>query len=111
MFYSQAAYEEYQESVANDAMTDGEWRSSAVAEYAREHGRMHPDLAWITSPYDTIEANPFYVGNPVSYPYDGDSEEIPFTKYADAVACAARIAKTFGRSARVIRVSGGFVAQ
>lgn len=33
-----------------------------VAEYARNHGALRPEAAWILSPFDTWEANPFFVG-------------------------------------------------
>jgi hypothetical protein len=45
----------------------------AVSEGAREVGRMNPDRAWILTPFDSWEKNPFYVGPPVKHPED-DSE-------------------------------------
>lgn len=113
MFYSEAAYEEYQDSMEQDAMTDGQWRSAACGEYARNHGAERRDVAWICTPYDTWEANPAYVGTPVNHPEScGDEGDyfIPQT-FANANRIAARIAEVFGRVAVVRRVPGGFVAE
>lgn len=41
-------------------------------EYVRAVGAEKPDQAWIGTPYDTIEPNPFYTGPPVPHP---DSSE------------------------------------
>jgi hypothetical protein len=51
-------------------MSDGEYYSMAFKEYAREHGRENPDQAWINTPMDTWEPNPFYRGPPVRHPED-----------------------------------------
>lgn len=47
----------------------------AVAEYASEHGRLDTDRAWILSPFDTWERNPFYQGPPQSHPEDCEYED------------------------------------
>lgn len=46
----------------------------ACKEYARNVGAERPDLAWISTPLDSWERNPFYSGPPVQHPED-DSEE------------------------------------
>lgn len=56
----------------------------AVAEYAREHGRINRESAWILSPFDTWERNPFYQGppqrHPEDYSYDDEENDAPFVK-------------------------------
>ena len=42
----------------------------ATREYARNVGMNNLDQAWILSPYDTWERNPFYSGPPVAHPED-----------------------------------------
>ena len=49
--------------------------SMHVAEYARNHGALTPEKAWILSPFDTWEANPSYQGPPVRHPEDYEPEE------------------------------------
>jgi hypothetical protein len=49
--------------------------SDAVREYACNYGMDHPDRAWILSPYDTWERNPFYQGPPVPHPEDFSEDE------------------------------------
>lgn len=47
----------------------------AVKEYAANVGAENRDNAWILSPYDSWERNPFYVGPPVRHPEDDFDEE------------------------------------
>jgi hypothetical protein len=42
--------------------------SEASREYARNTGYEHLDRAWILSPYDVWERNPYYVGAPQPHP-------------------------------------------
>jgi hypothetical protein len=44
--------------------------SDAVKEYAHNLGHDNQDVAWILSPYDTWEKNPFYLGPKVPHPED-----------------------------------------
>lgn len=44
--------------------------SEARAEYARNAGREDTGRAWILTPWDTWEANPFYHGPAVRHPED-----------------------------------------
>jgi hypothetical protein len=55
------------------------YMQEAVGEYAREHGRLNPDRAWILSPFDSWEPNPFYQGPPARHPEDDEYEpgEVP----------------------------------
>jgi hypothetical protein len=46
--------------------------SEAMREYTWNVGRDRPDRAWICTPYDTWEPNPFYTGDPVAHPEDRD---------------------------------------
>ncbi len=109
----QSAYEEREIALEQDAMTDGEWRSAALSQYASAHGADRRDCAWICTPYDTWEANPYYVGTPVNHPESCGDEGDYFIpqSFADASRIAARIAEVFGRAAVVRRVPGGFVAE
>lgn len=49
-------------------------RYATITDAVREHtfnvGRDHPDVAWILSPYDTWNRNPYYTGEPVPHPED-----------------------------------------
>jgi hypothetical protein len=47
----------------------------AVQEYAQEHGRENRDCAWILSPFDTWERNPFYEGPAARHPEDERGDE------------------------------------
>jgi hypothetical protein len=55
--------------------SQGEYLTQVVREYAREHGAMEPDRAWILSPLDTWERNPFYRGPPVRHPEDDRDDD------------------------------------
>lgn len=41
-----------------------------LREFARNAGAEQPDRAWILTPWDTWEPNPFYSGPPVRHPED-----------------------------------------
>lgn len=49
--------------------------SDAVREYARNVGAERRDQAWIVSPYDTWERNPFYSGPPQPHPEDNCGDD------------------------------------
>jgi len=61
------------DALAQDAMTQGEYNGAAVAQHAAAYGAEDTERAWILSPFDTWERNPFYQGPPVAHPED-DSE-------------------------------------
>jgi hypothetical protein len=56
-------------------MTDGEYYTMAFREWAWVHGADSPDLAWISTPYDTWERNPHYRGPPARHPEDDCYDE------------------------------------
>jgi len=45
-----------------EPLTQGEYLTMAVREYAAAHGAEDPTREWILSPFDTWEPNPFYKG-------------------------------------------------
>lgn len=58
--------------------------SDAVREYAANVGFDRPDVAWILSPYDTWERNPYYSGPPACHPDDFCDDEF-FDEMVEAV--------------------------
>lgn len=46
----------------------------AMREYARNVGREYPERAWICTPLDSWEPNPFYAGPPARHPEDDCDE-------------------------------------
>lgn len=64
------AQRERDDALAMEAMNDGEYARAAVNQYASAHGANDPDVAWILSPFDSWEPNPFYSGPPVPHPED-----------------------------------------
>ena len=58
-----------------DGMSEGEYLSEAVRQYAYAYGEEEPEKPWILSPFDTWERNPHYVGPPVPHPEDYDYDE------------------------------------
>ncbi len=45
-----------------------------VDEYTRNHGVLRPEAAWILSPFDTWEANPFFSGPRPPHPESCEEE-------------------------------------
>lgn len=80
MFYE----DEMDAALAQDAMNQGEYAAAAVRQYAAVYGEADTASAWVLTPYDTWERNPFYVGEPQPHPEDDSDlyEDDPFT--ADA---------------------------
>jgi hypothetical protein len=57
--------------IQDDLDHEAEWSMrAAVDEYAREYGAIFSSAAWISSPYDTWERNPHYVGPEQPHPED-----------------------------------------
>lgn len=56
-----------------ESLTDGEYMSAALDQYAGAHGAETPDRAWILSPFDTWEPNPHYRGPAVPHPEDDEA--------------------------------------
>src|SRR5205085_6265266 len=65
----------YGEDSYSDSLTDSQWRTAAVQQYAADRGQFRPDQAWILSPYDTWEPNPFYIGPRQPHP-EGDEPPV-----------------------------------
>jgi len=61
---------ERDDALAMEAMTDGEYHSMALAQYADAHGSVDTTSAWILSPFDSWERNPHYVGPAQPHPED-----------------------------------------
>lgn len=71
LFYSQEQYNEYMDELHGPRATP----SAARNEYACNAGEDDPDRAWILTPWDTWESNPFYHGPAAPHPeYEGDYE-------------------------------------
>lgn len=85
-------YEEERERVLlEESMTQGEYMRAAVDQYAAAHGAENPDHAWILSPFDTWERNPYYTGPPVRHPEDPDPcEDCPACPGDDWDSCENR---------------------
>ena len=47
---------------------DYNYETEAVRQYTYEVGSQLTNQAWILSPYDTWEKNPFYIGEPQPHP-------------------------------------------
>jgi hypothetical protein len=62
---------EREDALAQDAMTQGEYNSTAISQYSSAHGADSQDCAWILSPFDSWERNPFYSGPAQPHPEDG----------------------------------------
>lgn len=58
-----------------DGMSQGEYLTEAVRQYAQVYGAEEPEKPWILSPFDTWERNPYYSGPPVPHPEDYDYDE------------------------------------
>ena len=48
------------------------FEQEAMREYARNVGREFPTRAWIATPLDSWEKNPYYNGPPVRHPEEDD---------------------------------------
>jgi len=70
------AYEEERElALFYECLPEGEYIALQLREFAEEHGRDRPDLAWIGTPYDTWEPNPFYDGRYGVVPHPEDDTQ------------------------------------
>ena len=74
MFGPSDCERERRESLREERMSQGEYLTEAVAQYAAAYGAEDTSRAWILSPFDTWEPNPYYVGPPVPYP-DADESD------------------------------------
>ena len=62
---------EYQADMDQASMSQGEYMSESLYQYASAHGADRPDTAYILSPFDTWESNPYYTG-PAGAPHPED---------------------------------------
>ena len=62
--------DEKQAALQNEALTEGELYSASMREYAGNVGSENTEQAWILTPFDTWERNPYYNGPPVRHPED-----------------------------------------
>lgn len=97
----------YEEESFSDSLSDSQWRSAAVQQWAADRGQLRPDLAWIISPFDTWEPNPFYVGPRQPHP-DDDCDYIPLT-FQQALTIAKALARANDRPVRIERDRDGFI--
>jgi hypothetical protein len=51
------------------------WETEAVRQYAYAIGSENTERAWILSPFDTWEPNPFYIGEPQPHPNEENYED------------------------------------
>ena len=93
MYYSYEQYEERLESDRQDSLSQGEWMSEALNQYAAMHGT--PDRQWVLSPFDTWERNPCYRGPEQTHPEDREymSEEEADAEEAALKAYRAQLAQ------------------
>lgn len=59
----------------DEYMTPGEYMSAAIGEYARNHGELDTERAWILTPFDTWVKNPHYTGPAVPHPEEYDYDD------------------------------------
>jgi hypothetical protein len=60
--------EERENALYNESLTQGQFMDASMDEYVRNYGEMNPDVAWISTPFDTWGQNPFYTGPAVPHP-------------------------------------------
>jgi hypothetical protein len=107
MFY-QGANEAY-EGAYTDSLTDAQWRTEAVGQYAAVYGAERRDAAWILSPFDTWERNPSYNGPAQPHPED-DADAIPyFLSFREVMDYADDAARREGRAVKVRRFGDGWM--
>lgn len=88
----------------SDTLSYSQWQAEAVRQYAGDHGRDRPDLAYILSPYDTWETNPFYVGPRQPHP-ESDEPPVDLT-FKQAATMAKALAMAQLRPVRLGRYGG-----
>ena len=66
---------EKQAGLEQEAMTQGEYMRAAINQYAGAYGAEDPKRAWILTPFDTWERNPYYKGPPVRHPEDDQNDD------------------------------------
>jgi len=82
--------------------------SDAVREYSRNYGAP-ANVAWILSPYDSWEPNPWYAGPYLGHPEDDDRLGECFLTFKDAALFARSHAIKFRKVMKVKRFKTVFV--
>ena len=59
----------------SDYMSNSEYMSEALNQYAGVYGEERQDEEWISSPYDTWHRNPYYTGVPGRHPEEDYEDE------------------------------------
>jgi hypothetical protein len=115
MYRTAEAQMEYEDAMFNESLSQGAYMRAAVNEYARNHGEMNRDRAWILSPFDTWEANPYYRGPAMPHPEDAmamDADDPAllgiFRTFKEASKAAAAAARVERCPVKVIRKDGGW---
>lgn len=115
-------YYDEDEDNSSEYLTQSEWTTMALKEYAREYGRENPNKAWISTPLDTWEKNPHYHGPKVPHPeddYPGDDDPISIQEWAkkesEEVEFFRELEKDYGNDSNgfenddtVLILAGGF---
>ena len=63
---------EYDSAMEQEALSQGEYMSAAVRQWAGVHGEDRPDDRWVLSPFDTWENNPHWNGTDPYQPHPED---------------------------------------
>jgi len=84
---------EREDAMAQESMSDGEYMHAALRQYAGAYGAEDADSAWISTPFDTWERNPHYVGLPMPHPED-DVYDLDEWRAAQCRPACARICPT-----------------
>ena len=70
--FNEVTQREYVEDMRQESLTQGQYMDEALSEYAQNAEIENTEVAWILSPFDTWERNPFYNGPEVGHPEDED---------------------------------------
>jgi len=63
------------EDCRSEHLSDSEYMSEALHQYAGVYGEDRSDQEWILSPFDSWEKNPHYKGEPGRHPEDDHYDE------------------------------------
>lgn len=87
---SEETYREYENDMREESLTQGQYMSEAVRQYASSSGADAPDVEWISTPFDTWERNPHFTGTPGRHPedeYEYDYQDGDLYTYNDTPIC------------------------
>lgn len=63
------------DELRSEQLSDGEYMSEALHQYAGVYGEDRSDEEWILSPFDSWERNPHYKGIPGRHPEDDEDRD------------------------------------